>query len=382
MKQKFIDTAVTVVSMVIMFAAGYYTNHLINPPELDMPVLSQAREVMENHAWYPVPPIKEQEYGMIAGLVASYDDPYASFIEPYQHELYTDTFQGSFGGIGSEVTKNQAGEILLYPFPDSPANEAGIEDGDRLVSVEGTEITEEDSLDSVVSMLRGPVGQKVSLSVYRPSQETTLDFKIKRQEFALPSVTWRILEEDAEVGLIRVNLIADTTPDEIQQAVEDLSSSNASKFILDLRGNGGGLLEAGVEIARLFLEKGTIIEQQYAGSDLESYKAKQTGDLAEIPLVVLIDHSTASASEIIAGALQQQDRAILIGTPSFGKNEIQYVFKLQDDSSIHVTAGKWWLPGEESIEDFFLSPDIVISPENYSDSEHFLKAIEYFSSID
>jgi carboxyl-terminal processing protease len=381
-KENLLSIVISIISLAVTFTAGYFTNQMIHPPELEMPILSQAREVMENHAWYPAPSLQKQEYGMISGLVASYDDPYASFVEPYQHELYTDTFEGNFGGIGSLVSQNAHGETLLYPFPDSPAKLAGIEDGDRLVSVEGTEITLETLLDTTVSLLRGPVGEKVSLTVYRQSNDSILEFTIKREEFVLPSVTWRLLEEDNEVGFLRVNLIAETTREEIIEAIEDLQSRGAADFILDLRGNGGGLLEAGVDIAKLFLDKGIITYQQYAGSDPETFRAKSTGDYFEIPLVVLIDHNTASAAEIIAGALQQQGRAILIGTPTYGKNTIQYVFNLQDDSSIHVTAGKWWLPGEDTVEDFFLSPDITIRPENYSDAEHFRQAVEFFSEDD
>jgi carboxyl-terminal processing protease len=375
-KETIVSVIITIISLGATFAAGFFTNQLINPPELELPILSQAREVMENHAWFPSPSIQEQEYGMIKGLVASYDDPYASFNEPVQHELSTDKFQGSFGGIGAQVTQNESGETVLYPFPDSPARLAGIEDGDMLTAIEDVAINAEVDLNTTVSLIRGPVGERVQITIYRPSDQNTYNFTIKREEFSIPSVSWRILEQNKLVGLIQVNLIAQTTSDEILQAVDELTQAGAEYFILDLRGNTGGLLEAGIDVARLFLEKGIIIYQQYAGAEPETYEANRDGELVELPLVVLIDHNTASAAEIIAGALQHNQRAKLIGTPSYGKNAIQLIFRLEDDSSIHVTAAKWWLPGEEQIVDFFLSPEITISPENYSDSEYFRLAIE------
>jgi carboxyl-terminal processing protease len=375
-KENVVPILITVISLAATFAAGFYTNHLLNPPELDFPILAQARQIMENHAWYPVPSQTEQEYGMIKGLVDSYDDPYASFVEPVQHELQSDTFQGSFGGIGAQISINENGDTVLYPYPDSPAKLAGVQDGDIVRRVDDTIIDPETSLDTTVALLRGPVGENVSLEVFRPGDGNTYEFKIKREQFPIPSVSWRILEQDDQVGLIRVNLVASSTPEEILTAVDELTVAGAEYFILDLRDNYGGLLEAGIDSARLFLEEGLIITQQLTGSGTDAYEVNTKGALAEIPLVVLINHNTASAAEILAGALQNQDRAILIGTPSYGKNTIQMVFNLDDGSSIHVTAGKWWFPEEKDIKDFFLSPEIEISPETYSDAECLRLAVE------
>jgi carboxyl-terminal processing protease len=381
-KETIISVIITIISLGATFAAGYFTNQLINPPELELPILSQAREVMENHAWFQPPTLREQEYGMIKGLVASYDDPYASFNEPAQHELYTDKFEGSFGGIGAQVTLNENGQKILYPFPDSPAQLAGIENGDIVIAIDETEIDIDLDLDTTVSLMRGPVGERVQVTVFRPSDQETHQFTIKREEFPIPSVSWRPLEQNEQVGLIQVNLIAQTTAEEILHAVDELTQDRVEYFILDLRGNTGGLLEAGIDVARLFLEEGVIIYQQFTGSETDIYDANQDGDLVNLPLVVLIDHNTASASEIIAGALQKDERAFLIGAPSYGKNTIQLIFSLEDESSIHVTAGKWWFPGEENVEDFFLSPEIAISPENSTESEYFRLAIDHLISQD
>ena len=175
-------------------------------------------------------------------------------------------------------------------------------------------------------------------------------------------------------------MIAASTPDEIQAAVEELSARGASHFLLDLRGNGGGLLKEGVQIARLFLEDGIIIQQQYKGQDIETYEVKKPGLLKDIPLAVLVDGNTASAAEIISGALQNHKRAPLIGTPTFGKDTVQLVFELQDKSSLHVTSAKWWVPGlEPPVGEGGLLPDIAISTENVGEIDLYMDAaIQYF----
>jgi carboxyl-terminal processing protease len=203
----------------------------------------------------------------------------------------------------------------------------------------------------------------VTLTIGRPPDYAPLQFSIRREEFPLPSVAWNLDPIEPRVGVLRVNLIAASTPDEIEKAVADLSARGATDFVLDLRDNPGGLLTAGVDIARLFLEEGIVMQQQYRDREVETYKVKSPGPLKDIPLVVLINHNCASAAEIAAGALQVNQRALLIGSPSFGKDTVQLVFVLQDESSLRVTAARWWIPGlEPSIGDSGLQPDIPVPP--------------------
>jgi carboxyl-terminal processing protease len=164
-------------------------------------------------------------------------------------------------------------------------------------------------------------------------------------------------------------------------AVEDLQERGAKNFVLDLRSNGGGLLVEGVEIARLFLKDGMVIEQHYKGEDIKAYQVEDPGALSEIPLVVLVDGNTASAAEIISGAIKAHQRAPIIGTPTFGKDSIQLIFELQDNSSLSVTSAKWWVPGlEPPIGEGGLQPDITVSTENAGETEPYLNAARlYFS---
>jgi carboxyl-terminal processing protease len=378
-KEIIISSLITIISLAIAFAAGFFMNRFINPPELNLPILSQAQSIIDNHEYYDLPADPALEYGMISGMVNALNDPYASFVEPVQHELSQDTFEGAFGGIGSEVTLNDEQQIIFYPFPNSPAQAAGMEDGDILLGIDGIEITAETDIHSAVSMIRGPEGEKVTITIQRPPQMTVHEFTIRREIFPLPSVTWRILEQQPEIGLVDINLIATSTSDEISAAVSELQSQEAEFFIFDLRGNGGGVLDGGIEIAKLFLEDGDIIlYQQYKGASQEVYKATRDGEFSELPMVVLIDQFSASASEIIAGAIQAHERAFLIGTPSFGKNTIQLVFTLEDKSSIHVTSAVWWLEGRSPEESFQLVPDIQPENEDPTQEEIIQLAVDYF----
>ncbi len=347
------------------FLSGYFLRSFIDSRSNEFLVLNQAYSILLDHAYLDLPESKSLEYGMIRGMLQASGDPYAIFQEPAQHELESNSLQGSFGGIGVELTRNQDGDILVYPILGSPAHHAGIQDGDLLISVDDLNISPETPLDDIKAAIRGPVGDIVKISVIRNPDDTLLDFPIRRAQIHLPSVTWHIAPDNPTIGIINVNIIAESTSEEIQNAVKEMQGKGSNLFILDLRDNGGGLLTAGVDITRLFLENGSILEQQYRGKKVETFDVKSPGQLVDLPLILLINHNTASAAEIVAGAIQVDDRALLVGQPTFGKDSIQLIFNLQDDSSLHVTAAKWWIPGlSPAITDIGLQPDIAINPDD------------------
>ena len=186
---------------------------------------------------------------------------------------------------------------------------------------------------------------------------------VQRAEIPLPSTTWRIEPSEPRLGIVKVNLVAASSADEISKAMADLQQRGATHFVLDLRDNPGGLLTAGVDIARLFLKDGIVMQQQYRGREVEDYRVEKPGPFTDIPLVVLINQGSASAAEIAAGALQATGRAPLIGTRSYGKDSIQLLFTLQDGSSLHVTAARWWVPGLGGlIKGQGLQPDQPVDP--------------------
>jgi carboxyl-terminal processing protease len=347
------------------FLSGYFLRSFIDSRSDEFLVLNQAYSILLNHAYLDLPESKSLEYGMIRGMLQASGDPYAIFQEPVQHELESNSLQGSFGGIGLELTRNQDGDILVYPIVGSPAHHAGIQDGDQLISVDDLNLSPETPFDDIKAAIRGPVGDIVKISVIRNPDDTQLDFPIRRAQIHLPSVTWHIAPDNPTIGIINVNIIAESTSEEIQKAIKEMQGKGSNLFILDLRDNGGGLLTAGVDIAKLFLENGSILEQQYRGKKVETFDVKSPGQFFDLPLILLINHNTASAAEIVAGAIQVDDRALLVGQPTFGKDSIQLIFNLQDDSSLHVTAAKWWIPGlSPALTDIGLQPDIAIIPND------------------
>jgi carboxyl-terminal processing protease len=315
----------------------------------------QVREIILENAIAEVPNEQQLEYGMIRGMVDTLDDPYAIFVEPADHEIQSDQLHGNFGGIGVTLQKDSQNNWRIYPLPGSSAEEAGLHDGDFLLQVEDLKITPDTTELAILAAIHGPIGRRVVITVESGDVIETL--RIRRESIAIPSVTWFVLPEMPQIGMIRINRIAETSTEEIQAGVEACEEQGAMKFILDLRDNGGGLVKTGIEIAQLFLEDGTIIHRMNKGIENSIVEVEEPGSLKDLPLVVFINANTASSAEMIAGALKVHQRATLIGQSTFGKTSIQYVFDLEDGSSIHLTSSTWWIPGVE----FPLEPDIPLA---------------------
>lgn len=357
---RYILPILTLILLVLTaFTGGFLMRpYLEETPAESYPLLKQSLDILRQSGLKDMPAGTDLEYGLIRGALTAYDDPYTVFVEPAQAELQTNQLEGRFGGIGARLDRDPQGFVIILPFPGSPAEEAGISEGERLLAVDGTPFGANAEINKVQAALRGKVGTKVEIEAAPPPEYASRLVNIERKEVAIPSTTWNLYPGDPTLGLIQVNIIAETTVDEIQKAVADLKSRGATRYALDLRNNGGGLLEAGVNVARLFLKDGAVITQQYRGRDPEEFKVQRPGALADIPLIVLVNHNTASAAEIIAGALQNNGRAKLAGQATYGKDTIQLVFELKDGSSLHVTAAHWWLPGrEEGIAGSGLQPE-------------------------
>ncbi len=340
--------------VILSIAIGYFGRDVITRYRGDLPLLSEARDILIQNTILEIPPDPALEYGMIRGMLAVMEDPNTHFIEPAVYEIRTNELAGRFGGVGVRLERDTEENWRLYPLPDSPALAAGIEDGDMLKAVDDLEITPATEELDLIAAIRGPEGETVNLTIQRELEQ--ISFTIERQWVPLPSITWNLLPEAPQIGVVRVNRIADTTADEIQVGVEDLLEQGAQALIIDLRDNGGGLVEAGVRIARLFLESGEVISQSFKGESVKTFEVEQPGPFIDLPLVLLINNNTASSAEIVAGALSAHQRAELIGTPTYGKTSIQFIFELQDGSSVNITSGRWWVTGVN----FPLEPDIEI----------------------
>ncbi len=321
------------------------------------PLLDEAWGLAERTFFGTVPSDTLRTYAALHGMMSAFNDPYTVFVEPPATKLQNQQLSGKFGGIGASLRRETDGRIILAPFPDRPAAQAGVKDGDVLIEIDGQRITPEMTFDAISLLLRGDVGSKVIIKVQRGP--APLAFTITRAEIAVPSVTWRILAQAPNVGYMAINIFAATTKDEVVQAINELKQQGAQKLILDLRENGGGLFDAAIDVASQFVDGVVVIETRRGGGGTD-YQAKPNGLARDLPLVVLVNHDTASASEIVSGAIQDHQRGQLIGDQTFGKGSVQNVLPLSDGSSLHVTVAQWFTPNRRQINGKGLVPDIVV----------------------
>ncbi|MBN1230358.1 MAG: PDZ domain-containing protein [Anaerolineales bacterium] len=370
-------------NIALAFVLGWLLHGWILPREMDLPILSSAQQLLVDNGFYPVPDDPKLEYGMIHGMMSAYGDPYSRFVEPANQELETDSLTGSYGGIGCEIRIDENGNTLLYPFTGSPSEEEGVHPGDQLLKVDGVEITNEMSISEIAALVRGPENKTVKLLIFRAETKEEIEFLIKRGNIPLPSVTWYVALENERVGVVQINLVAETTPDEIKKAISLLEAEGVESFIMDLRGNGGGYLNEGVAVAELFLEEGDIIVEEFNDGSQKMFTVENPGPYPNIPLVVLVDGNTASAAEIIAGSLQAHHRVILVGTTTYGKNTVQAIYTLEDNSSLHLTRAEWSIPGLEFPTEYGgLIPDIIVSQEVTGIDSARQKAVDYLIGIE
>ena len=370
--------------LTMAFAAGYLTRDAALPLSLqsvDTPTLDQAHSILTREYLGELPSGSALEYGMIRGMVAAIGDPFTVFVEPAAHELETEQLAGEFGGVGVTLTHNEQMQVVLDVVPGGPAEAAGIREGDRLLQIDGADITPEMSLDEIAALIRGPVGTEVSLTVRPRDSDQLHTVKLERSAQDIPSVEWRLLDEDLSVGVIAISRFSERTPEEVRQALGDLTARGASRLIMDLRNNGGGLLEASVEVAKLFLDSGVVMYEQRRGEPEQTFEAAGGGPLGVgLPLVVMVNGGTASAAEVVAGALSQRGRAPLIGQKTFGKGSVQSIFELRDGSSLHVTSARWYTPDRSPLDGHGLDPTIPVEPAFDGADAEIARALLYFVS--
>lgn len=383
LSKPFVRAFLGVISAIMFLAAAFLSGYYYHASQQNLPrfpILEEAYQILIHHSIIEAPDSRTLEYAMIHGMVGAFQDPYTFFQEPAQHELSTYNLEGEYGDIGAEMLKDDQGLWTLFPFSNSPAEKAGIQKGDRLLAVNDLKVTPETQLESIKAAIFGPAGENVQLQISRPPDYTPLWFKIVRGLYPIPSVSYRIDPDESRLGILTLHLMGSQTLDELIQAIEDLKADGATHFVLDLRHNPGGYLASGVDIARLFLAEGNILEQKYRYGEASIEKVEQPGRFTDFPLAVLIGEGTASSAELVAGALQVNQRAILVGNNSYGKDTIQQVFVLSDESSLRVTAAHWWIPGmKDSFADQGLTPDLVAPEfEDFNQPDPALQAVKAY----
>lgn len=352
------------------FVAGYFMNDFVElrmggtlvRDQNDFDLFWEAWGRIESTFIGEIPAPKEMTYGAIRGAVALLNDPYTVFVEPVARQQEIQSLQGTFGGIGAFLSRpEEGGDILLEPMPGNPAEAAGVRSQDVLLAVDGTPITPELTVSDVAELIKGEIGTDVVLTVRHADETEPIDISITRDRILDPSVSSRILAEDQTIGYIRLTRFSGESSQEVEAAIVDLLDQGAQRLILDMRHNGGGLLDAAVDVADHFLDDGPILYQQSQGEGERVYSATNETVAPDIPVIVLVDGGTASAAEIVAGALQDRGRAIMIGSSAtFGKGSVQLVFDLSDGSSVHVTSARWYTPDRHQIDQQGLAPEIVV----------------------
>lgn len=339
-------------------SVGDSTNHNFEdlPPEFDR--LAEVWDVLgREHIDRENFDAAEVSDGAIRGMLQSLDDPYASFLNAEQFGVESQDYQGFFEGIGAQVAMREGQLTIIAPMPDTPAERAGIRPGDIILSIDG-ETTANISLLEAVSKIRGEKGSTVELLVMHINNGKPVTVVVERGVIPLDSVSFTML--DNSVGHLRIFNFADNTNDEVAAALNEFKSSEGIGLVVDLRNNPGGLLRSVVDVASQFLDDGLVLYEIDASGQRDNWDVKSGGNGRGFPMVVLINQFSASASEVLSGALIDHDRAVLVGTTSFGKGSVNTLRPLSDGSGIYFSIARWYTPNGTLIEGEGITPEIVV----------------------
>jgi carboxyl-terminal processing protease len=351
--------AIGIVTVVSVTALGLATEVAAGPPKLDLGLLAAAVQLVQHEYVRPVDSKELTEYalkGMLAHL-----DPHSAYMTQQEFRESIQEMSGKFGGIGLEIADHAGLPTVISPIDDTPAAHAGLQPGDVIASIDGHSTHGED-LSIVVRQIRGKPGTSVTLAVSRGSKNS-FDVSLTRSIIRVNSVKSKLEPDD--IGYARVSQFAEDTPTALKQAIAKLKQDAGGKlrgFVLDLRDDPGGLVYSAVDVSGDFLDHGTIVSiRDRRQSDDKVFSAPANGDLLQhTPIVVLINGASASASEIVAGALQDHHRATLMGTRSFGKGSVQSIIPLGGHGALRLTTGLYYTPSGRSIQDEGISPDVVV----------------------
>ncbi len=353
------------------FMAGAYVDHerLLpwptadaqeNPP--DIGIFREAWDVVQQH-YVDRSALQDPTklmYGAIDGLLSSLGDVgHTRFLSPDDLKAEQDALSGKLEGIGAEVARRGGRIVIVAPIAGSPAQKAGIRPGDTIMRVNGQDVSEA-PLEQVVNMVRGPAGTSVTLTVVHPDESSLTDITVVRQQLTVPSVSWA-MEPGTTVAHILVSEFADHTSNDLVSAIDDARKGGATSIALDLRNDPGGIRDEAIAVASQFLNSGNVLLEQDANGHQTPYPVKPGGVAYDVPLVVLINEGTASSAEIVAGAIQDDHRATLVGQTTFGTGTVLSTYRLSDGSAILLGTSEWLTPDGREIWHHGISPDVSVA---------------------
>jgi len=353
-----IITIVVIAGAWIIFGKGFGTPVLGGESYEDLRVFAEALSLVQKN-YVEETKTKDLIYGAIKGMLSELD-PHTNFMTPETYkEMQVDT-KGEFGGLGIQIGIKDKKLVVIAPIEDTPAWRAGIKAGDHIFKIDD-ELTKDLTLEEAVKKMRGPKDTKVTLTIVREGEPKPLEFTIVRDIIKIKSVKYKMMEGD--IGYIRLTQFQERTGDDLEKALNDLEKQNMKSLILDLRNNPGGLLKVAVQVSELFLKEGKlIVSVKGRDGEKEEYLSTSSKTREDYPMVVLVNEGSASASEIVAGAIQDWGRGIVLGTQTFGKGSVQTVFTLSDGSGMRLTTAKYYTPKGVSIQNTGITPDIIVKP--------------------
>lgn len=369
---------VFVLALFIIFMAGTYYGYTKRPSvekiagvinknntveiKADLDPFWKAWSILKEKSIYAKDIVDEQDYvwGAISGLASSFGDPYTVFLPPEENEEFEEEVRGSFEGIGAELGVKDKLLTVIAPLKNTPAEKAGLKSGDKIIEIDKKSTTDITS-DDAVKLIRGPKGTSVSLTILRPGEKSTREILVMRDKIEIPIIETENREDG--VFVIKFYSFSQNSIKLFKQAILEFIDAKTDKLIIDLRGNPGGYLEAATRIASIFIEEGDVIlkEDTMNGDKIKEYKSTGPKVFDErLKLVVLVDGGSASASEILAGAIKSHKKGTLVGEKTFGKGSVQELVKLTDDTSLKITVANWLTPDGVSISKEGIKPDIEV----------------------
>jgi carboxyl-terminal processing protease len=356
--------------LALVFAAGFFAREWLPGAGRafaasgeDYALLDEVQNLIDQHYVREQPDYTTRQYGAIRGMLQTLNDPFTFFIDPPVAASESQVLAGTYGGIGVQLVRAEDGSLLMYPFAASPAEAAGVQNGDVLLAINGSPLDAAMQMDAIDQALRGEVreGSGVTITAVR-GDGTQYEVFIEFAVINVPSIVVRVLEDDTRLGYMQIIRFTNRTPDELSEAMQTLRDANVQALVVDLRNNTGGLLSESIEIADEFIDGGVLVYERDAEGET-ARNANAGGAITDLPLVLLVNNRTASGAELVAGAIQDLGRGILIGQTTYGKGTVQQIFGLSDGSSLHVTASEWFTPNQQPLEGAGLVPDVVIEAD-------------------
>jgi carboxyl-terminal processing protease len=292
----------------------------------------------------------------IEGMLEALDDPYSTYLDPATYQASVESYTGAYEGIGAYVGMKDGQIVIIAPFPDSPADRAGIKPGDILLGIDG-ESAEGLSIDEAVIRIKGPEGTPVRLLVLHEGETEPVEIEIIRERIEMASI---IFEMKEDIAYIRIIQFTQRTSDEMEPVMDRLVENDAAGIVLDLRSNPGGLLESVIDVSSRFIDEGVVLYVVDNEGARATYQINSRIEDTDLPMVVLTDNYTASASEVLAGALQDYDRAVIAGRVTYGKGSVNMIHRLKDESGLILTYARWYTPDDHLIEGEGITPDYEI----------------------